>query len=104
MQFFFFLALIIALGLMTFAVQNKEIMDLTFISWEFKGPEALVLTLAFAAGMLVGIFLLTPAWWRKAKAGRVQKKRIRELEQEILDVTERKLSPEHEVMHEIIEE
>jgi uncharacterized integral membrane protein len=100
MVILFFLALILALGLLTFAIQNKEIITLTFINWQLQEPVALVLTLAFTAGMLVGIFLITPAWWRKARAGRAQKKRIRELEHEILDVTERKLAPEHEFMEE----
>lgn len=100
MQFFFFLALILALALMTFAVQNKEIMTLTFINWAFEGPVALVLTIAFVAGILVGFFLIIPAWWRKAKGGRAQKKRIRELEREIQDIIERQEAPEPEIMEE----
>jgi uncharacterized integral membrane protein len=92
MQFFLFLALILALALMLFTVQNPAVITVNFINWTFEGSLALILVLAFAAGMLAGIFSSLPAWWRKAKTSRAQKKRIHELERDLVDAAEHKLS------------
>jgi putative membrane protein len=88
MQFFLFLALIIALALVLFAVQNSTVITLTFIKWTFDGSLAFILALTFAIGILTGIFLFIPTWWRNAKKGRSQRKRIQELEREVLDIAE----------------
>jgi uncharacterized integral membrane protein len=100
MQFFLFLAFIIALALMAFAVQNKEEITLTFITWSLRGPVALVLALTFTAGTLVGIFLVIPAWWRKAKGSRAHKKRVQELERELLNIEKRNAAPEEDMTEE----
>jgi uncharacterized integral membrane protein len=96
MQFFLFLALILALILMLFTVQNQASITVTFINWTFEGSLALLLVLSFAAGLMAGIFSSLPAWWRKTKTNHVQKKRIHELEQELVSVTEKKISPQPE--------
>jgi uncharacterized integral membrane protein len=83
MQFFLFLALIIALALVLFAVQNSTVISLSFINWAFEGSLAFILTLTFAIGMLTGSLLFIPTWWKKIKTGRAQKKRISELEREL---------------------
>ncbi|VAX32953.1 hypothetical protein MNBD_NITROSPIRAE03-1176 [hydrothermal vent metagenome] len=82
MQFFILLAIIIAMALVVFAVQNATAITLTFLAWEFSGSLAVILALTFAAGVLTGILLFAPTWLRKSKEGRVQKRRIQELEKE----------------------
>lgn len=84
MQFFLFLALIFALIFMLLAIQNPTVITLGFIKWDFSVPLAFILALIFAAGILTGIFLLIPTWWRKVKVGRAQRRRIQELEKELL--------------------
>ncbi|GBD98277.1 hypothetical protein BMS3Abin07_00288 [bacterium BMS3Abin07] len=84
MQFFMFLALIITLIIAIFAIQNLTVVSLSFIVWKFSGPLASILAITFAAGIFAGIFLLLPAWWRKSKEGRTRKRRIHELEKELI--------------------
>jgi uncharacterized integral membrane protein len=94
MQLFLFLALILALGLVLFAIQNAAVITLTFVKWTFEGSLAFILALTFAVGILTGIFLFIPTWWRNAKKGRAQRKRIYELEREVLDIAEHGDTPE----------
>jgi uncharacterized integral membrane protein len=101
MQFFLFLALILALALMLFSVQNSEIITLNLLQWTFQGSLALILVIAFTAGMLAGIFTSLPSWWRKIKVSRAQKKRIHELERELINITEHKLPPQQEETEEL---
>jgi uncharacterized integral membrane protein len=88
MQFFLFFALILTVVLVLFAVQNSTVITLRFIKWTFDGPIALLLALAFVMGMFTGIFLIIPSWWRKARESRMRKKRIDELEREVLGTDE----------------
>jgi hypothetical protein len=44
--------------------------------------------LTFAVGIVTGVFLSIPTWWRRLKDNRSQKKRIHELEREVLDSVE----------------
>lgn len=89
MQFFLFLALILSLAIVIFALQNSEVIIVNFINWAFESSLALLLVVTFAAGMLAGLFSSIPAFWRKAKANRAQKKRIQELEREVVEFSEK---------------
>ncbi|NOZ26122.1 MAG: LapA family protein [Nitrospirae bacterium] len=80
MQFFVFLAIVIAIVLVVFAVQNATAVTLTFLAWEFSGSLAVILALTFALGVLTGILLSAPAWLKKTKEARQHRKRIQELE------------------------
>jgi uncharacterized integral membrane protein len=83
MQFFLFLAFIIAVLFVVITFQNPEDISIKFINWTFTEPLALALAIPFAAGLLTGLFLFVPVWWRKARLARTQKKHIRELESEL---------------------
>lgn len=96
MQFFLFLALFLSLALVVFALQNSEVIIVNFINWAFESSLALLLVLTFAAGMLAGVFSSIPAFWRKAKTNRIQKRRIQELEREVLDFSEKMARSEGE--------
>ncbi len=94
MQFFILLAIIIAMALVVFAVQNATAITLTFLAWQFSGSLAVILALTFAAGVLTGLFLFAPTWLRKSKEGRGQKRRIQELEKERSKSTGEQGNPE----------
>jgi uncharacterized integral membrane protein len=83
MHFVLLIAFLIAVAFITVAFQNPAPVSLEFITWSLNEPLALVLAVPFAAGLLAGLFLLIPVWWRKAKLARSQKKRIKELEAEL---------------------
>lgn len=92
MQIFLFFALIFAIAVVLFAVQNSGLTDIHFLKWRFQGPLDFILVVTFAAGMLAGLFVFIPAWWRKSKSSRTQKKRIHDLERELLELTEKRAS------------
>ncbi len=100
MQLFLFLALFLALAFMFFAVQNLEVITVTLVTWTFEGSLAFILALAFSTGILTGILLFIPTLWRKLIAGRAQKKRIGELEKELLTFSEQQDAPEPAEMEE----
>jgi uncharacterized integral membrane protein len=83
MHFFLLVAFLIAVAFITVAFQNPDPVSLEFITWSLNEPLALVLAVPFSAGLLTGLFLLIPVWWRKSKLARAQKKRIKELESEM---------------------
>jgi len=83
MQFFLFLAFVIAVLFVVITFQNPDEIPIKFINRTFSQPLALALAIPFAAGLLTGLFLFIPVWWRKAKLARSQKKRIKELESEL---------------------
>jgi uncharacterized integral membrane protein len=83
MQFFLFLAFLMALLFVVITFQNPTDISIKFINWTFSEPLALALAIPFAAGLLTGLFLFIPVWWRKAKLARSQKKHIKELESEL---------------------
>ena len=86
MHFFLLIAFLIAVAFITIAFQNPEPVTMKFISWTLSEPLALALAVPFAAGLLSGIFLFIPMWWKKSRLVRSQKKRIKELETELSDV------------------
>lgn len=80
MQFFLFLALLIAIALVLFAVQNAAIVPVSFLTFRFEGSLAFILVLVFAAGFLAGILMSVPSILRKGAAVREQKRKVRQLE------------------------
>ena len=81
MQFFLFLALLIAIVLVLFAVQNSAIVSISFLAFHFEGSLAFILVVVFASGFLSGILMSMPSILRKSSALREQKRRVRQLEE-----------------------
>jgi len=81
MQIFLFLALLIAFALVLFAVQNSAIVPVHFLAFHFEGTLALILVVVFASGVLTGILMAVPSFWRKSSALREQRKKIKQLEE-----------------------
>ncbi len=80
MQFFLFLALLIAVALVLFAVQNSAVVTLSFLTFHFVGSLAFILVVVFAAGFLAGVLMSLPPILRKGAAVREQKRKVKELE------------------------
>jgi putative membrane protein len=78
--FLLILALIVAVAAFIFALQNTAIIPVTFFVWQFNQSLALVLLLALAAGVLIGLFTILPGAIRTKWRTSVQRKRIESLE------------------------
>ncbi len=81
MQFFLFLALVIAIALVLFAVQNAAIVAVNFLTFRFEGSLAFILVIVFASGFLAGILMSIPSILRKGSVVREQKRKVKQLEE-----------------------
>ena len=54
------LALILALLVTTFAVQNNADTSVKFLAWSVRGSAALVLMITLTVGIVVGVLLMIP--------------------------------------------
>lgn len=80
MRFFFMLALLIAIALVLFAVQNSTLVTLSFLTFHFQGSLAFILVLVFAGGFLTGVLFSIPSILRRGRSIREHKRKIKELE------------------------
>lgn len=79
--FFLILALIVAVAAVIFALQNTAPVTVTFFIWHFKDqPLALILLLALAAGVLIGLLTTSPGSIRSKWRASGQRKKIDGLE------------------------
>jgi len=76
-------ALIIAILVIVFALQNADIVLVAFLAWKFEGSLALVLLLAFAMGVIASLLILLPKVIKKGQADSNQKKKIEESDREL---------------------
>jgi putative membrane protein len=83
MQFFGVLALLIAIAIILFALQNSAIVKVSFLSLHYDGSLALILVVVFTLGLLVGILISIPSLLRKSSDLRVQKRKVKQLEESI---------------------
>jgi len=85
MHFFLFVAFVIAVAFVSIAFQNPDHITLTFIKWDYSGPLAAVLAVPFAAGLLAGLCVIFPSWWKRVMLSRSLRKRVKELEAELAE-------------------
>lgn len=97
MQFFLFIALVIAALAILFAAQNNDPAIVTFLFWEFESSLALVLVLSLLAGALISFFVSLPTNLRVRWSLRNQKKKISELEKSLQEQTARLTELEAEI-------
>ena len=83
MQFFIVLALVIAIVIVLFAVQNSVIVTVSLLSFHYDGSLALILVVVFTLGLFVGILISVPSLVRKSSDVREQKRRVKQLEESI---------------------
>ena len=55
--------------LFAFALNNQEAVAVNFFfGTVWKAPLVLVVLIAFATGLGIGVFLMMPRWWKKRRA------------------------------------
>ena len=89
MQIFVFLALLIAVIAVIFALQNTLIVTVSILLWKFTGSLALVLLLALAVGALISFLASMPSLVRGKWSQRNLRKRATELEKNLNERTQR---------------
>jgi uncharacterized integral membrane protein len=83
MQFFIVLALLIAIAIVLFALQNSAMVTISFLSFHYNGSLALILVVVFTLGLLAGILISIPSLFRKSSDLREQKRRVKQLQESI---------------------
>ncbi len=82
MRIFFAVALILALLVTVFTVQNNQSIPISFLLWSIQGSLALVLMTTLVFGILIGLLLMAPGSIRnRLHVGSLQRT-VRELEQD----------------------
>jgi putative membrane protein len=90
------LALILALIVTIFAVQNNTTIEVTFLAWSVDGSLALMLIITFALGILLGLLVSTPAWFRRIRQSANLRRNIRDLEMDLEKVRSVSAAPSGE--------
>ena len=80
MQFVIIFALIVSIFAVMFALQNPNVVPLTFFVWKFEQPLALFLLIAMAIGALIISILTIPGWLRSRQQRNKHRKEVAELE------------------------
>jgi len=81
MRFFIVLALLIAIAIVVFALQNSSMITISFLAFHYNGSLALTLIIVFTLGLLSGILISIPSLLRKGSQLREHKRRVRQLEE-----------------------
>lgn len=94
-QFYFLLALLFALLVAVFAIQNPESITINFLVWRFEEvSKVLVILASTAIGALVVIFL--GSWWQFKKFVYIRKLEgeVKELQSSLAKLSNRETKPE----------
>ena len=76
------IALLLALLVTIFAVQNNELTTISFLFWSIEGSRALVLMITLVLGIVIGVLLMAPGSVRsRIQLGGLQR-RVRSMEEE----------------------
>ena len=82
MRIFIAVALILALLVTVFAVQNNQPTPISFLFWGIEGSLALVLMITLVLGIVIGVLLMAPGSVRsRLQVGDLQRS-VHSLEQE----------------------
>ncbi len=94
MQVYIIVALLVALLVTVFAVQNNAVIAVTLFAWKVEGSLAIILMGTLFLGILVGVFLLTPTAIRGRLTAAELRKRLRKTEQDVETARKVQLFPE----------
>jgi uncharacterized membrane protein YciS (DUF1049 family) len=72
--------LMVAVLAIAVSLQNAVQISVSMLFWKFESSLALVLLVTFAIGMVVGLFVISPALLKRKFMVSKQQKKIRELE------------------------
>jgi len=81
MRLFIVLALVIAIAIILFAMQNSAIVTISFLSFHYTGSLALIVAVLFTLGLLAGLLVSLPSLLKKHLDLREHKKKIKRLEE-----------------------
>jgi putative membrane protein len=93
MQFYLILALLMALLVTVFAVQNNEIIAVTLFAWRIEGSLAIILMGTLFLGILIGVFLITPTTIRGRLTASDLRKKLQKSEQDLEEARKIQLFP-----------
>lgn len=85
MQIFLFIALLISILAILFAVQNNATTTVSFLFWDTQGSLALVLLIAIAAGALISFLFSLPSNIKSRLTIRNLRKQIKDLETDLTE-------------------
>jgi putative membrane protein len=88
MQILLIFGLAIAFLAILFAIQNTEVVSISFLFWETEGSLALILFIALAAGALITYLVTAPGQVRRRMNISSQRKQITDLERQLSDTQE----------------
>jgi putative membrane protein len=77
------LALLIAIVAVIFALQNTAAITISFFMWKVTGSLSLVLLVTLAIGVLIGLLVLAPAYFKNTFQVSSHRKRLSALEKEL---------------------
>jgi putative membrane protein len=80
MRLFIVLALLIAVAIVLFALQNSAVVTISFLSFHYSSSLALIVVVLFALGLFAGLLISLPSLLRKSSALREQKRKVKQLE------------------------
>ncbi|MGD8403897.1 MAG: LapA family protein [Anaerolineales bacterium] len=80
MIFTLILALAFAIVAVIFALQNTEVVTVAFFSLSYEGSLALVILVAVALGILIGVLVMTPGNIRNKISSTRNRKKVSSLE------------------------
>jgi putative membrane protein len=93
MQVYLILALLVALLVTVFAVQNNAVIAVTLFAWRIEGSLAIILMGTLLLGILVGVFLITPTAIRGRLAASDLRKKLQKSEQDLDEARRIQLFP-----------
>lgn len=76
-------ALIIAIFVVTFAIQNANIILISFLAWHFQGSLATVLLLTFALGSIASLLIILPKLVERSFTMSSQNKKLKESQKKL---------------------
>jgi putative membrane protein len=80
MRLFIVPALLIAVAIVLFALQNSAVVTISFLSFHYSSSLALIVVVLFALGLFAGLLISLPSLLRKSAALREEKRKVKQLE------------------------
>ena len=80
MVFTLILALAFAIVAVIFALQNTDVVTITFFSLSYEGSLALIILVAVALGILIGVLVMTPGNIKNKISSTRNRKKVSSLE------------------------
>ena len=85
MVFALILALVIAIVMVFFALENPMLVSVSFFGYAVEGSLALFILIAMGVGLLTGVLIMLPGRIRSGLSNRRSRKKIGELESSLDD-------------------